>query len=56
MSDRLSLLSSHSMTGVLLMVRGCVWLQLCYHDDYCITLLMTLTYVNVLFVYACSSL
>jgi hypothetical protein len=46
MSDRLSLLSSHSMSGVLLMVRGWVWLwlQLCYHDDYYISLLMTLTF------------
>jgi hypothetical protein len=50
------LLSSHSMSGVLLMVRGWVWLWLCYHDDYCITLPVTLTWVDVLFVYTCSSL
>jgi hypothetical protein len=40
------LLSSRSMSGVLLMVRGwaLLWLWLCYHDDYCITLPVTLIF------------
>jgi hypothetical protein len=51
------LLSSYSMSGVLLLIRGWGWLWLYfYHDDYYITLLMTLTFVNVLLVYACYNL
>jgi hypothetical protein len=59
MSDRLSLLSSRSMFGVLLMdSSSCIWiwLGLYYYYDYCIYLPLTLTWVNVLLVYACSSL
>jgi hypothetical protein len=56
MSDCLSLLSSHSMSSVLFMVRGWWWLWLYYYYDYCIYLPLTLTWVNVLLVYSCSSL
>jgi hypothetical protein len=52
MSDSLSLPSSHSMFGVLLVDYG-------YVQDYNIIIfayLLTLTWVNVLLVYACSSL
>jgi hypothetical protein len=55
----LSLQSSHSMFGVLLVdSRSWIWIwsQLYYHYDYCIYLPLTLTWVNVLLVYACSSL
>jgi hypothetical protein len=33
-----------------------IWSRLYYHYDYCIDLPLTLTWVNVLLVYACSSL
>jgi hypothetical protein len=36
-------------------IREC-WIWLCYHDDYCITLLMTLTLVNIMLIYTCYSL
>jgi hypothetical protein len=52
MSDSLSLPSSHSMFGVLLVDYG-------YVQDYNIIIfayLLMLTWVNVLLVYACSSL
>jgi hypothetical protein len=49
------LLSSHSMFGVLLVVRGWGLLWLCYHYYY-INLPLTLTWVNILLVYAYSSL
>jgi hypothetical protein len=59
MSGNLSLQSSHSMFGVLLMdLRSWIWIWsgLYYHYDYCIYLPLMLTLVNVLHVYACSSL
>jgi hypothetical protein len=57
MSDSLSLQSCRSMFGVLLMdSRSWIWLRLYYHYDYCIYLPLTLTWVNILLVYACSSL
>jgi hypothetical protein len=59
MSGSLSLQSSRSMFGVLLMdSRSCIWIwsRLYYHYDYCIYLPSTLTLVNILLVYACSSL
>jgi hypothetical protein len=59
MSGSLSLQSSHSMFGVLLMYSRSwigMWLRLYYHYDYYIYLPVTLTWVNVLLVYACSSL
>jgi hypothetical protein len=59
MSGSLSLQSSHSMFVVLLMDSWrCIWIwsQLYYHYDYCIYLPLTLTWVNVLLAYACSSL
>jgi hypothetical protein len=57
MSDILPLQSSHSMFSVLLMYsRSWIWLQLYYHFDYCIYLPVMLAWVNVLLVYACSSL
>jgi hypothetical protein len=43
------------LVGLMAWIRGC-WLWLCYHDDYCITLPVTLTWVDVLLVYACYSL
>jgi hypothetical protein len=58
-SDSLSLQSSRSMFGVLLMnSRSWIWIwsRLYYHYDYCIDLPLMLTWVNVLLVYACSSL
>jgi hypothetical protein len=57
MSDSLSLQSSRSMFGVLLMDSiSWIWLGLYYHFNYCIYLPLTLTWANVLLVYACSSL
>jgi hypothetical protein len=59
MSGSLPLQSSRSMSGVLLMYSRSwiwIWLRLYYHYDYCIYLPVTLTWVNVLLVYACSSL
>jgi hypothetical protein len=59
MSGSLPLQSSHNMFGVLLMYLRSwiwIWLRLHYRYDYCIYLPMTLTWVNVLLVYACSSL
>jgi hypothetical protein len=57
MSDSLPLQSSRSIFGVLLMdSRSWIWLWLYYHYDYCIYLPLTLIWVNVLLVYACSSL
>jgi hypothetical protein len=59
MSDNLSLQSSRSMVGVLLMdSRSWIWIwsELYYHYDYCVYLPLTLTWVNILLVYACSSL
>jgi hypothetical protein len=59
MSDSLSLQSSHSMFGVLLMDSRrwiWIWLGLYYHYDYCIYLPLTLMWVNVLLVFGCSSL
>jgi hypothetical protein len=59
MSDTLSLQSSYSMFGVLLMDSRrwlWIWLLLHYHYDYCTYLPLTLTWVNVLLVCACSSL
>jgi hypothetical protein len=59
MSDSLSLQSSRSMLGVLLMDSRSwiwIWLWLFYCYDYCIYLRLTLTWVNILLVYACSSL
>jgi hypothetical protein len=51
------LLSSCSMFSVLLVVGGWAWLWLCCHYDYfCIILPLTLTWVNILLVYACSSM
>jgi hypothetical protein len=51
------LLSSRSMFSVLLVVGGWAWIWLCCHYDYfCITLSLTLTWVNILLVYAYSSL
>jgi hypothetical protein len=58
MSDSFLLQSSHSMFCVLMDSRSWVWIWiwLYYHYDYCIFLPLTLTWVNVLLVYACSSL
>jgi hypothetical protein len=59
MSDSLSLRSPRSMFGVLLMdSRSWIWIwsRLYYHYDYYIYLPLILTWVNVLLVYACSSL
>jgi hypothetical protein len=59
MSGNLPLLSPRNMFGVLLMYSRSwiwIWLRLYYHYDYCIYLPMTLTWVNVLLVYACSTL
>jgi hypothetical protein len=59
MSDNLPLQSSHSMFGVLLMYSRSwiwIWLRVYYHYDYCIYLPVMLTCVNILLVYACSSL
>jgi hypothetical protein len=59
MSSSLSLQSSRSIFGVLLMdSRSWIWIwsRLYCHYDYCIYLPLMLTWVNVLLVYACSSL
>jgi hypothetical protein len=59
MSGNLLLQSSRSMFGVLLMgSRSWIWIQLLfyYRYDYYIHLPLALTWVNVLFGYACSSL
>jgi hypothetical protein len=59
MSDNLSLQSSCSIFGVLLMDSRSwiwIWLGLYYHYDYYIYLPLTLTWVNIVLVYGCSSL
>jgi hypothetical protein len=59
MSDSLLLQSSRGMFGVMLMDSRSwiwIWLGLYYHYDYCIYLPLMLAWVNVLLVYACSSL
>jgi hypothetical protein len=57
MSGSLSLQSSRSIFGVLLMdSRSWIWSRLYYHYDHYIYLSLMLTWVNVLHVYACSSL
>jgi hypothetical protein len=59
LSGILLLQSSRSMFDVLLMDSRSwiwIWLWLYYHYNYCIYLPLMLTWVNVLLVYACSSL
>jgi hypothetical protein len=57
MSGSLLLRSSRSMFGVLFIdLRSWIWICLYYHQDYCICLPLMLIWVNVLLVYACSSL